>query len=107
MGGRPTIYLEMKLKYPYLIVLFKVELVWEGLRVYQEGLFCLEAHLDRLLASAHTLMFEDIPNKNTIRKAIKQTLEANAMACDTHIRLTLTRGSKITSGMDPRLNQNG
>ena len=36
--------------------------VWEGLRVYQEGLFCL-AHLDRLLASAHTLMFEDIPNK--------------------------------------------
>ena len=81
--------------------------VWEGLRVYQEGLFCLEAHLDRLLASAHTLMFEDIPNKNTIRKAIKQTLEANAMTCDTHIRLTLTRGSKITSGMDPRLNQSG
>ena len=81
--------------------------VWEGLRVYQEGLFCLEAHLDRLLASAHTLMFDDIPNKNTIRKAIKQTLEANAMTCDTHIRLTLTRGSKITSGMDPRLNQSG
>ena len=81
--------------------------VWEGLRVYQEGLFCLEAHLDRLLASAHTLMFEDIPNKNTIKKAIKQTLEANAMTCDTHIRLTLTRGSKITSGMDPRLNQSG
>ena len=24
-----------------------------------------------------------------------------------HIRLTLTRGSKVTSGMDPRLNQSG
>ena len=24
-----------------------------------------------------------------------------------HIRLTLTRGVKITSGMDPRLNQSG
>lgn len=81
--------------------------VWEGLRVYQEGIFCLEAHLDRLLASAHTLMFDDIPNKNTIKKAIRQTLKANNMTNDTHIRLTLTRGNKITSGMDPRLNQSG
>lgn len=81
--------------------------VWEGLRVYKEGIFCLEAHLERLLASAHTLMFQNIPTKDTIKNAIKQTLEANAMYCDTHIRLTLTRGTKITSGMDPRLNQNG
>ena len=29
------------------------------------------------------------------------------MTQDTHIRLTLTRGEKITSGMDPRLNQSG
>ena len=28
--------------------------------------------------------------------------------CDgVHIRLTLTRGEKVTSGMDPRLNQSG
>lgn len=81
--------------------------VWEGLRVYKEGIFCLEAHLERLLASAHTLMFQNIPTKDTIKNAIKQTLEANEMFCDTHIRLTLTRGTKITSGMDPRLNQNG
>jgi branched-chain amino acid aminotransferase len=26
---------------------------------------------------------------------------------DVHIRLTLTRGTKVTSGMDPRLNQSG
>ena len=26
---------------------------------------------------------------------------------DTHIRLTLTRGEKVTSGMDSRLNQSG
>ncbi len=81
--------------------------VWEGLRVYPEGVVCLDKHLTRLQESAKTLMFEDIPSKNFIKNAIKQTLDANGMKDDTHIRLTLTRGEKITSGMDPRLNQNG
>lgn len=81
--------------------------VWEGLRVYPEGIVCLEKHLERLHQSAKTLAFTDIPSKSFIRDAIKQTLEANKMTNDTHIRLTLTRGEKITSGMDPRLNQNG
>ncbi len=81
--------------------------VWEGLRVYPEGVVCLDKHLTRLHESAKTLMFADIPSKEFIKKAIKQTLDANGMTDDTHIRLTLTRGEKITSGMDPRLNQNG
>ena len=81
--------------------------VWEGLRVYPEGVVCLDKHLTRLQESAKTLMFADIPSKEFIKKAIKDTLEANKMTDDTHIRLTLTRGEKITSGMDPRLNQNG
>ncbi len=81
--------------------------VWEGLRVYPEGVVCLDKHLTRLQESAKTLMFADIPSKEFIKKAIKQTLDANGMNDDTHIRLTLTRGEKITSGMDPRLNQNG
>ena len=38
---------------------------------------------------------------------IKRTLAANKMRDGAHIRLTLTRGVKITSGMDPRLNQAG
>ncbi len=81
--------------------------VWEGLRVYPEGIVCLDAHLTRLQESAKTLAFADIPSKETIKKAIKTTLEANGMTTDSHIRLTLTRGEKITSGMDPRLNQSG
>ena len=81
--------------------------VWEGLRVYPEGIVCLDKHLSRLHASAKTLAFVDIPGKTVIKKAIKQTLQANGMNDDTHIRLTLTRGDKITSGMDPRLNQDG
>ncbi|KAA3621642.1 MAG: aminotransferase IV [Flavobacterium sp.] len=81
--------------------------VWEGLRVYPEGIVCLDKHLDRLHQSAKTLAFTDIPSKSFIKDAIKQTLEANKMNDNTHIRLTLTRGEKITSGMDPRLNQSG
>jgi len=81
--------------------------VWEGLRVYPEGIVCLDKHLTRLHESAKTLAFADIPSKEFIKKAIKQTLDANGMTDDTHIRLTLTRGEKITSGMDPRLNQSG
>jgi branched-chain amino acid aminotransferase len=81
--------------------------VWEGLRVYESGIFCLEKHLERLHASAHALAFTDIPDKASIKKAIRETLQANGMTNDTHIRLTLTRGEKVTSGMDPRLNTNG
>ena len=81
--------------------------VWEGLRVYDGKIFRLDQHLDRLQASAKTLAFADIPSKEYIKDAIKQTLLANNMNTDTHIRLTLTRGEKITSGMDPRLNQKG
>jgi branched-chain amino acid aminotransferase len=81
--------------------------VWEGLRIYNGKVFCLNEHIDRLQASAHTLVFAGIPSKEFIRDAIFQTLKANNFYNDAHIRLTLTRGEKITSGMDPRLNQSG
>jgi len=80
---------------------------WEGLRVYPEGVVALGDHLNRLFESAQSLAFTDIPSKTFIKSAIKQTLEANEMTEDVHIRLTLTRGEKITSGMDPRVNQKG
>ena len=81
--------------------------VWEGLRLYKEGIFCLDHHLSRLHASAHALAFAHVPTKQEIKKAIAETLKANVMTDNTHIRLTLTRGEKITSGMDPRLNTKG
>jgi branched-chain amino acid aminotransferase len=81
--------------------------VWEGLRVYSGRIFCFEQHLDRLLASAKALAFEEIPEKDAVKAAVFETLRANGMRDEVHIRLTLTRGEKITSGMDPRLNQKG
>ncbi len=81
--------------------------VWEGLRVYPEGVVALDEHLNRLYGSAKALHFADVPSKSFIKSAIKETLTANEMNDQVHIRLTLTRGEKITSGMDPRLNQKG
>lgn len=81
--------------------------VWEGLRVYRGGIFCLDKHLARLHASAHALAFTDIPSTESIKQAIFDTLKANGMKDETHIRLTLTRGEKVTSGMDPRVNTKG
>jgi len=79
--------------------------VWEGLRLYNGRIFKLEEHLDRLERSAHALSFVDLPPREKIVEEIKHTLAANNMRDGVHIRLTLTRGVKITSGMDPRLNQ--
>jgi branched-chain amino acid aminotransferase len=81
--------------------------VWEGLRVYKGKIFRLVEHLDRLRSSALALAFGQIPSQEELIEEIKRTLEANGMFDQVHIRLTLTRGVKITSGMDPRLNQAG
>src|SRR6516164_3524310 len=81
--------------------------VWEGLRLYDGRIFKLYEHLDRLERSARALFFAEIPSRERIVDEIKRTLAANKMRNGVHIRLTLSRGVKITSGMDPRLNQSG
>jgi branched-chain amino acid aminotransferase len=81
--------------------------VWEGLRLYQGRIFKLHEHLDRFERSAKALSFDKIPSREKIIEEIKRTLAVNQMRDGVHIRLTLTRGVKITSGMDPRLNQSG
>src|SRR3954470_18376903 len=81
--------------------------VWEGLRLYDGRIFKLTEHLDRLRSSALALAFRSVPTHDAIIEEIRRTLAANRMRDGVHIRLTLTRGVKVTSGMDPRLNQAG
>ena len=81
--------------------------VWEGLRVYQGRIAAFGGHLRRLQDSAKALAFADVPTSDQVRAAVFETLKANDMRDDAHIRLTLTRGEKVTSGMNPRFNQSG
>jgi branched-chain amino acid aminotransferase len=81
--------------------------VWEGLRLYDGTIFRLLPHLERLRDSAQALAFDEIPSTDHLIEELRRTLEANDMRVDVHVRLTLTRGEKITSGMDPRLNTMG
>ena len=81
--------------------------VWEGLRIYDGRIFCFDEHLNRLMESAKSMAFEKIPTLAFIKEAVFTTLKANNMLDETHVRLTLTRGKKITSGMNPQLNQFG
>ena len=81
--------------------------VWEGLRVYAGRIADLDAHLDRLFASAHAMAFAEVPARAEVKHAVFETLKANGMRDGAHIRLTLTRGIKVTSGMNPHFNQYG
>jgi branched-chain amino acid aminotransferase group I len=81
--------------------------VWEGLRIYNGKVFMLEEHIDRMLDSAKAMAFTQIPKREEIRQAVFSTLKANGMYDESHIRLTLTRGKKTTSGMSPHFNQYG
>src|SRR4051795_12895956 len=81
--------------------------VWEGLRLYRGAIYGLREHLARLRRSASALHFAHVPADDEIVAAVTATLRANRMYDGVHVRLTLTRGVKVTSGMDPRLNRSG
>lgn len=81
--------------------------VWEGLRLYAGRLFRLDAHLARLRHSAALLRYEGFPSDETLVNELRRTLAANSMRDRVHIRLTVSRGVKYTSGLDPRINKRG
>ncbi|MGQ7311080.1 aminotransferase class IV [Microbacterium arabinogalactanolyticum] len=76
--------------------------IWEGLRVYGGSVHMLERHLTRLEESAKAMRLRLPYDRDGIRRAVTATLDANGMTDDAHVRLMVTRGSRWTSGMDPR-----
>ena len=81
--------------------------VWEGLRLYQGKIFKQQDHLDRLRKSAELLQYEGYPSDEKLIDQLEKTLAANEMTDSVHIRLTVSRGVKYTSGLDPRINTAG
>ncbi|MDA1039666.1 MAG: aminotransferase class IV [Planctomycetota bacterium] len=81
--------------------------VWEGLRLYEGRIFRLDDHLARLRKSGRMLAYRDFPTNERLIEELRRTLVANAMHDGVHVRLTVSRGVKYTSGLDPRVNQSG
>jgi protein-lysine N-methyltransferase EEF2KMT len=91
--------------------------VWEGMRVYRRPngesvIFKMKEHLDRLFDSAKAMGFQLsgdreeglIPTREFVENALRKTLAANGMFDNAHMRVTLSRGPKITSSMNPLFN---
>lgn len=77
--------------------------IWEGLRIYNGKIAFLNDHLDRLYASAKVLDFKIDLTRDEMVSALYDTLAANNMTHDAHLRLMVTRGRKKHPFQDPRL----
>src|SRR3954454_9580801 len=73
--------------------------VWEGLRLYQGRIFRLRQHLDRLRLGAELLRYEGVPSDGVLIEQLSRTLHTNNMTDAVHVRLTVSRGIKYTSGL--------
>jgi branched-chain amino acid aminotransferase len=76
--------------------------VWEGLRLHHGRLLFLEAHLDRLFASAAAIGLDMKVDRAGLQAALAATCAANDMTHGAHLRLMVTRGEKAAANQDPR-----
>ncbi len=74
--------------------------VFEGIRAYNQRVFRLERHLDRLYASAKAVWLEIPMDKTAMGKMVEAAVVKSALP-DAYIRLVVTRGVGDL-GMDPR-----
>jgi len=74
--------------------------VFEGIRAYNGYVFKLKEHIDRLYASARTIMLNIPMTKEELSRAVVETLKRNSLK-DAYIRLIVTRGEGDL-GLDPR-----
>ncbi len=74
--------------------------VFEGIRAYNGYVFKLKEHIDRLYASARTIMLNIPMTKEELSRAVVETLKKNSLK-DAYVRLIVTRGEGDL-GLDPR-----
>ena len=77
--------------------------VWEGLRLHDGHIPFLDEHLDRLYEAALYLALDIGKTRDELKAAIRDTLAANDMVTDVHIRLMVTRGRKKKPFQHPHL----
>lgn len=77
--------------------------VWEAVRLHKGVLVFLDLHLDRLWQAAKTIGMNLNFSRAELTGYIWQTLHANEMYDNVHVRFMITRGIKKTPSQDPRL----
>lgn len=77
--------------------------IWEGLRVHNGRVAFLKDHMDRLWEGAKALDIDLGLTQEALGARIMDTLAANDMVEDVHIRLMVTRGLRSTPYQDPRV----
>ena len=81
--------------------------IWEGLRLYDGHIPFLDEHLDRLYEAAVYLALDIGKSRAQLTDAIWQTLAANDMTTDVHLRVMVTRGRKRKPFQHPHLSVYG
>lgn len=81
--------------------------VWEGIRLHHDVFVFLDRHLDRLYQGAKAISLDIGMTRNELTAALWQTVRANDMHDNVHVRLMVTRGTKKTPSQDPRLTKGG
>lgn len=81
--------------------------IWEGLRLYDGIIPFLDDHLDRLYEAALFIDLDIGMSRADLVQAIRDTLDANGMTTDVHIRLMVTRGRKKKPFQHPHLSVYG
>lgn len=81
--------------------------IWEGIRLHKGKLAFLDEHLDRLFQGAKAIALDIGKTRQELSDMLYQTVTANKMESDVHIRMMITRGTKKTPSQDPRLTISG
>tara|TARA_B110000014_G_scaffold125982_1_gene86703 strand:- start:993 stop:1910 length:918 start_codon:yes stop_codon:yes gene_type:complete len=81
--------------------------VWEGIRLHNGQLVFLKEHLDRLYTGANSIGIDIGMSSDNLTSKIIQTIEANNMYSNIHLRLIVSRGIKSTPYQHPRVNIGG
>tara|TARA_X000001036_G_scaffold134479_1_gene127194 strand:- start:610 stop:1527 length:918 start_codon:yes stop_codon:yes gene_type:complete len=81
--------------------------VWEGIRLHNGQLVFLKEHLDRLYTGANSIGIDIGMSSDNLTRKIIQTIEANNMYSNIHLRLIVSRGIKSTPYQHPRVNIGG
>lgn len=81
--------------------------VWEGIRLHNGQLVFLTEHMERLYAGANAIGMDIGVSSEELTNKIMETIEANQMYSDVHLRLIVSRGLKSTPYQHPKVNIGG